>query len=102
LDTLIVVSDATSRGIQTAGQIKKLVEKDKVIEVKKIGLVFNRVQGNEELLENAAQKMGLKVLGYIPHDKDIAHFDLVGKPLVELPRTSSALAAVRKIVKTSI
>jgi len=100
LDTLIVVSDATSRGVQTAGQIKKMVKKDKVIEVKKMGLVFNRVQGNDELLKQAAKDIGLKPFGYIPHDDEVAHLDLIGKPLIELSPTSSALAAVRTIVES--
>jgi CO dehydrogenase maturation factor len=99
VDTLILVSDATSRGIQTASQIKKIVENDKVIEVKKMGLVFNRVQGNDELLKQAARDTGLKVFGYIPQDDEVARHDLIGKPLSELPSTSHALAAVRTIVE---
>jgi len=102
LDTLIVVSDATSRGVQTAGQIKKMVEKDKVIEVKKMGLVFNRVQGNEELLKQAAKKIELNVFGYIPQDENIAHYDLVGKSILELPVESSALSAVNNVVAQHI
>ena len=102
LDTLIVVSDATSRGIQTAGQIKKMVEKDKVIEVKKMGLVFNRVQGNEELLKQAAREMELNVFGYIPQDENIANYDLVGKSILELPPESPALSAVNNVVAQHI
>jgi CO dehydrogenase maturation factor len=102
LDTLIVVSDATSRGVQTAGQIKKMVEKDKVIEVKKMGLVFNRVQGNDKLLKQAAKDIGLQVFGYIPQDENIAHYDLVGKSILELPPESSALSAVNNVVANHI
>jgi CO dehydrogenase maturation factor len=102
LDTLIVVSDATSRGVQTAGQIKKMVEKDKVIEVKKMGLVFNRVQGNDELLKQAAKDIGLQVFGYIPQDENIAHYDLVGKSILELPPESPALSAVNNVVAQHI
>ncbi len=102
LDTLIVVSDATSRGVQTAGQIKKMVEKDKVIEVKKMGLVFNRVQGNEELLKQAAREMDLNVFGYIPQDENIAYFDLVGKSILKLPEESPALSAVHSLVANHI
>jgi CO dehydrogenase maturation factor len=102
IDTLIIISDATSRGIQTAALIKKMVQDDKVIQVKKIGLVFNRVQGNYELLEQAAQGTGLKVFGYIPQDNEVAHYDLIGKPLTELTGNSSALVAVRNIMGTSI
>lgn len=98
LDTLIIVSDATSRGIQTAGQIKNLVQNDKVIEARKIGLVFNRVQRNEKLLRQAAKELGLTLFGFIPQDDEVARHDLIGKPLLKLPRTSPALAAVRTIV----
>jgi CO dehydrogenase maturation factor len=98
VDTLIIVSDATSRGIQTAALLKKMVQDDQVIRCEKIGLVFNRVQGNEELLKQAAQEIGLDVLGYIPQDESIAYHDLVGKSILELPATSPGLAAVRHIV----
>jgi CO dehydrogenase maturation factor len=98
LDTLIVVSDATSRGVQTAGQIKKMVEKEKVIEVKKMGLVFNRVQGNDKLLKQAAKDIDLQVFGYIPQDENIAHYDLVGKPILKIPPESPALSAVNNVV----
>jgi CO dehydrogenase maturation factor len=102
VDTLIVVSDATSRGIQTAAQIEKMVQREKVIQCKNIGLVFNRVQGNERLLKQSAQEIGLSVFGYIPNDEQVARHDLVGKPLLKLPATSIALAAVRSIVRRNI
>jgi len=102
VDTLVIVSDATSRGIQTAELIKKMVQNDKVIQSEKVGLVFNRVQGNEELLQQAANEMGLQVFGYIPQDENIAYHDLVGKSILELPATSSGLAAVRNIAAKHI
>ena len=101
LNNLIIVSDATSRGIQTALQIKDMVRKEKVIRCDKLGLVFNRVQGNEEILKQAAEDMGVEVLGYIPSDDKIAYYDLVGKPIMELP-DSPGLAAVRDIVEKHI
>ena len=102
VDTLIIVSDATSRGIQTAGMIKEMVQGDRVIQCEKMGLVINKVQGNEELLEQFAQEMGLEVFGYIPQDKNIAYNDLVGKPITELPTTSPSLAALRDIAENFI
>ncbi len=101
VDTLIIVTDATSRGIQTAAQIKRMAQSERVIQCEKLGLVFNRVQGSEELLKQAAQKMGLEVLGYIPHDENIAYYDLIGKPITELP-DSPGLVAVRNIVEKCI
>jgi CO dehydrogenase maturation factor len=102
VDTLVIVSDATSRGIQTAGLIKKMVQNDRVIQSEKVGLVFNRVQGNKKLLQQAANEMGLQVLGYIPQDENIARYDLVGKSILELPPTSPGLATVRNIVAKHI
>jgi CO dehydrogenase maturation factor len=101
VDTLIIVSDATSRGMQTAALIKGMVQKDRVIQCEKMGLVFNRVQGSEELLKRLAEEMGLEVFGYIPQDENIAYYDLVGKPITELP-TSPGLDAVRHIVEKCI
>jgi CO dehydrogenase maturation factor len=102
VDTLIIVSDATSRGIQTAALIQKMAQNEKVIQCEKIGLVFNRVLGNEDLLNQSAQETGLEVFGYIPHDESIAHHDLVGKPITELPATSPGLAAVRQIIENYV
>jgi len=102
VDTLIIVSDATSRGLQTASLVKQMVEDEGVIQCGRLGLVLNRVQGNEELVEEAAAKVGVEVFGYIPQDEAIAYHDLVGKPLTELPPDSPGLLAVREIVERKI
>ncbi len=99
LDMLIIVSDPTSRGMETAALIKSMVQEDKIVECKKVGLVFNRVVGNEELLRQSAQSIGAEVWGFIPHDERIAAYDLVGKPITELPADSSGQSAVRRIVE---
>jgi CO dehydrogenase maturation factor len=102
LDILVIVSDPTSRGMETAAAIKSMVEDEKIIECKRMGLVFNRVIGNEALLEQSAKKIGIEVFGFVPHDQEIAAFDLVGKPLTKLPAESAALAAVRGLVENRI
>jgi len=102
VDMLLVVSDATSRGIQTASLIRGMVQDDKVIQVEKMGLIFNRVQSNKELLEQSALDIGMDVLGYIPQDENIAYYDLVGKPITELPADSPGLSAVRSIVENCV
>jgi CO dehydrogenase maturation factor len=102
VDTLILVSDPTSRGIQTAELIQAMVREEQVIQCERMGLVFNRVQGNEELLKEAAGKIGIEVFGFIPQDETIGYHDLVGKPLVELPGDTPGLQAVREIVENRI
>ena len=99
LHTLLIVSDPTSRGLETAAVIRKMVEVDKVMQCKKLGLVLNRVRGNEQLLTDAARKLGLDLFGMIPFDETIAEHDLVGTPIIELPDDSPALGAYRQIVE---
>ena len=102
LHTLLIISDPTSRGMETAGLIRKMVEDDEVMRCDELGLVFNRVRGNEDLLRRAAGEMGLDVFGMIPFDENIATHDLLGKPLTELPDDSSGLAAFREIVEKRV
>ena len=99
VDTLILVSDPTSRGIQTAELLQAMVKEEQVIQCERLGLVFNRVQGNEEILREAAGKIGIDIFGFIPQDETIAYHDLVGKPLVELPGDTPGLQAIREIVE---
>jgi len=102
VDTLIIVSDATSRGLRTASLVKRMVEEEGVIQCGRLGLVLNRVQGNEELVAQAAEAVGVEVFGFIPQDEQIAYHDLIGKPLTELPPDSPGLSAVREIVEQRI
>jgi CO dehydrogenase maturation factor len=102
LDTLIIVSDPTSRGMETAALIKGMVQEDTVIQCERIGLLFNRVQDNEDLLSQSARDLGIEVFGYIPQDKNITHHDLLGKPIAELPADSPALSAVRTVAEHHI
>lgn len=102
LDTLIIVSDATSRGLETASLVKRMVEQDRVIQCDRIGLVLNRVQGNEALVEEAASRVGVDIFGFIPQDENVAYYDLVAKPLTELPSESPAVQAVREIVERRV
>ena len=67
-----------------------------------MGLVFNRVMGNEKLLRRSAEDIGLELFGLVPYDENIASHDLVGKPIIELPESSSGLTAYRGIVANCI
>jgi CO dehydrogenase maturation factor len=98
LQTLLIISDPTSRGMETAAMIRKMVEEDKVIRCEKLGLVFNRVRGNEDLLRDAAVELELDLVGLIPFDENVATYDLVGKPITDLPPDSPSIATYRSVV----
>lgn len=100
VDTLLIVSDSSVRGIRTAAVIKKVAERGGEDGPARVGLVINKVRrGSTRVLDEATEQHGLKRLGHIPHDPHIARLDLLGRPVFELPRESPALASVRSIVR---
>ncbi len=99
LHTLLIISDPTSRGMETAALIRKMVQEDKVIRCEKLGLVFNRVRGNEEFLNDAAVELGIDLVGLVPFDENVAAYDLVGKPITDLPPDSPSVATYRSVVE---
>jgi CO dehydrogenase maturation factor len=102
LQTLMVISDPTSRGIETAAALKQLVEEDHAMEVERLGIVFNRVRGAEDVLASRAEEIGLDLFGLIPFDETIAEFDLVGKAITDLPDDAPSLMAYRKVVDEQV
>jgi CO dehydrogenase maturation factor len=93
VDLLLIVSDPTTRGLQTARRIHSLVD-ELVLDVKQRAVLINRVVGSEgDELRNYAAGLGLEVTGILPHDETIFEFDLKGRPVMELPGDSPALAA---------
>ncbi len=97
LDCLVMLSDASARGLRTVGLLKEMVEEKHIVHCRKMGVVFNRVQSGQDVLTRSAEQIGVDILGFVPQDTTVASFDLVGRSLAELPVDSAALAAVRGI-----
>ena len=55
----------------------------------------------DEAVKNALDEMvknsGVELIGTVPEDENIRAFDLVGKPIIELPDDSKAVVAVKEI-----
>lgn len=98
VDTVVIVSDISNRGLQTAAIIKNVITSHKkIFKYQKLGLVLNRVNGQEEQLQPYILKTGLDLFGFVPEDPFVAQFDLEGRPLLDLPSDSAAYRAVTKI-----
>lgn len=100
---LLIVSDASPRGVRTAARIRDLVIELKV-KVGGMGVILNRLAG-EEMNQAAlaeADKQNLDVVGVIPSDPLVAEFDMVDRPLLELPSDSLAVQAVGGILEKII
>jgi len=100
IDILLVVSDASKRGLDTADRIKILAD-ELNIRVKRIVVLANRVRNerDREKLKNMAEKMNLELIGFIPFDEELATLDLDGLPLTQLKDNSPAFKAVGEIVE---
>ena len=97
VDALIVVTDPSKMGFETARRIKELTE-EVHIDVKTIYLVGNRFPSNMEgLLEKAAEDIGLELAGSIPIDDNVMSFNMTGKPLLDMPDDSPSYRAVDEI-----
>ena len=99
IDTLILVTDTSFRGLQTVRHIKKMVDEGLVPACKNLGVVFNRAQSDVTTLKEFAEQENIKVIGSVPYDKQVEEFDLAGRSLLELPADNKALIAVRDCLK---
>jgi CO dehydrogenase maturation factor len=99
VDSMIVVTDPSRMGLETARRIKELVD-EVHIDVKHIYLVGNRFTLDMEgLLQKSADDIGMEYGGIIPLDENVMAFNLVGKPLLEIPDDSPAFEAVGNLAK---
>ena len=86
VDTVILVSDASRRGIQACGRIFELV-KELNLGAKQIKLLVNRAPNgvlSEGVMEEI-KKTGMELLGVLPQDDTIYEFDGEGTPTSQLP-----------------
>jgi CO dehydrogenase maturation factor len=95
VDILLVISDATAKGVRTAGRIYDLSRRLQI----RIGaayLIVTRI-ADPEPLRSDIEATGLELLGAIPDDPLVAEYDLLGKPLMDLPADSPAVSASMKL-----
>ena len=100
IDTLLLVSDCSRRGIQAVGRIAKLAQ-DLGITPKTVGLIVNRAPKGE-LSDGIREEIGLQglnLLGVVPHDDIIYEYDSNGKPTVGIPASAPVRKAFDEIVK---
>lgn len=100
IDTMILVSDCSRRGIQAAARIAELVE-ELDIRPDQMGLIVNRAPNGEmnEGTREEVEKRGLNLLGVVPGDEQVYQYDCDGKAIVQLPEDSAIRSALKEIVK---
>jgi len=98
VDIILIVSDISMRSIKTADAIRKSAKK--FTKYKKLGVILNRIKGDEYQIKRKLKSLKLPLLAEIPEDDIIAEFDLEGKPLVDLPEDSKSQIAIDNLVST--
>jgi len=96
LDALAVLTDGSARGGRTIDLLREIAESEDIVDAAAIGVVVNRA------MAPSAQVYvpdGVRLLGEVPFDRDVAEFDATGKPLLGLPWDSPAYHAVWHIAE---
>lgn len=100
METAILVSDCSRRGVQAAGRIAELI-KECDMHPKQVGLIVNRAPNGQlnEGTKEEIEKQGLNLLGVVPHDDTVYEYDCDGKPTVKLPADSPVRKALGEIMQ---
>ena len=98
VDVLLVLSDPSVRGLDTAARVLELV-KELDTKVGRLAFAFTRVlDGLAGDLQGAASARGLPEPTLIPEEAELRELDARGQPLIGVAEQSKALAAVRDIL----
>jgi CO dehydrogenase maturation factor len=104
VDLLLVVSDFSQRGIVAAGRVADLTKELKT-KVRRMGLILNRAHGwTAQTLpagaKAAVQATGLPLLAVLADDPLLGDYDILGRPLWDLPDSSVAWQTLRDTFAT--
>ena len=99
MNTTILVSDCSRRGVQAAGRIAQLI-KELGLKTERVALIVNRAPNGElnEGTREEIEKQGLELLGVVPHNDLVYQYDCDGRPTVTLPADSPVRKALQGIV----
>lgn len=98
LDSLIVVTDSSRRGLTTGERIRELAS-ELGMKYNNLYVIANKVtEGNKEKIIENARSVSLNVIGTIPYDERLANFDLVGDPLINLPDDAPSVKEIEEHV----
>ena len=100
VDTMLLISDCSRRGIQAAARVAETVEE---MELKpgRMGLIVNRAPGGvlDDGVKAEIEKYGLELFGVLPQDESIYRCDCDGEPSAKLPASNPVKVALKGILE---
>jgi CO dehydrogenase maturation factor len=100
LDVLLLISDASVKGIKTSKKLEDLIKKLH-LDVKKIYLVVNRVEGEKlpHQLKKLITEENLNLIETIPEDKTVRDYDIQNIPILKLDENSVSFLKVKNLME---
>jgi len=94
LDLLLILSDPTTRGLETARRVLDLLREVRT-KVGQVLVVLNRVRDEPPAsLQECADRLGFPIAAWLPEDPQVRALDAAGRPLTELALDSPLRQAV--------
>jgi CO dehydrogenase maturation factor len=101
-DILLIISDATKRGILAAKRIRDLTRELK-LDIQKDHVIINRVVDKlPTAIRAEVEAARLHLAGWVPEDSLVSRYDAAGRPTVELPDDATAIQALDGIFEAII
>lgn len=99
MQTAILVSDCSRRGVQAVGRIAQLI-KECEMKPERVGLIINRAPKGElnAGIKEEIELQGLELLGVVPQDDAVYEYDCEGRPTASLPNDNPVKVALHAIV----
>jgi len=98
VDLMLIVTDASRKGFETASRIKELAE-ELDIKIGEIFLILNRIkENNKDAAINVAKSTTMEIIGILPDDDYVSEYDLKGKPVYNLNENSKVYTEVGKVL----
>lgn len=99
IDTLIMITDPTIRGLKTVDAIRSTADKFTKKKTNNI-IVINRVKNKIQNIIETAKTWNLEPIYIVPEDISITNLDLLGKPINNIDVNAPSVVAVRKILES--
>lgn len=101
VDLLILVSDASIKGILTMKRIKDLID-EMGISIRRILPIINMAEnGQYPILSEKATDFGFRDIRFIPKDDNISRYDIEGIPIIHIPDSSCSFIAMQDILNSA-
>ena len=99
VDTLLLVSDCSRRGIQAVARIAEMVD-ELGLKPGKMGLIVNRAPNGvlNDGVREEIEKHGLTLFGVLPQDETVYEYDCEGKPSSQVPESAPVKQALAGIM----